>query len=88
MDTHFLRQAILLLLCGLLPLTAFAAEPGIVINEDDSHFFASRTADDMTLAGLNAFVDQYAGTKLSHLFLCPNAMRASFKSYTIVTIRA
>jgi hypothetical protein len=34
----------------------------------------------MTLEGLNAFVDQYAGTKVTHLFLCPNAMKASFRS--------
>ena len=55
---------------------------GLVINEDNSHFFASRSADDMTLEGLHQFVDQYAGTKVSHLFLCPNAMRASFDSTT------
>ena len=47
-----------------------------MINEDNSHFFGTRQADDMTLEGLHAFVDQYAGTEASHLFLCPNAMRA------------
>ncbi|HNR31706.1 MAG TPA: hypothetical protein PKI11_12530 [Candidatus Hydrogenedentes bacterium] len=59
---------------------AAAPEPGLVINEDDSHFFGSRSADQMSIEGLNAFVDQYAGTKVSHLFLCPNAMKASFRS--------
>jgi len=34
----------------------------------------------MTLAGLHAFVDQYAGSAVTHLFLCPNSMRASFRS--------
>ena len=62
------------------------AEPGqplgLVINEDNSHFFGSRSPDAMTLEGLHQFVDQYAGTKVSHLFLCPNAMRASFNSKT------
>ncbi len=53
---------------------------GLVINEDNSHFFGSRAADDMTIEGLHQFVDQYADTQVSHLFLCPNAMRASFKS--------
>lgn len=53
-----------------------------VINEDDSHFFGSRQPDQMTLAGLQAFIDQYAGTTVTHLFLCPNAMRASFRSRT------
>jgi len=53
-----------------------------VINEDDSHFFGTRQPDQMNLAGLQAFVDQYAGTTVTHLFLCPNAMRASFRSRT------
>ena len=52
----------------------------LVINEDNSHFFGSRKPEDMTLAGLHAFVDQYANSAVTHLFLCPNAMRASFRS--------
>jgi len=52
----------------------------LVINEDNSHFFGTRKPEDMTLAGLQAFIDQYAGSKVTHLFLCPNAMRASFRS--------
>lgn len=56
------------------------AAPGLALNEDDSHFYGFRTADEMSMEGLNAFVDQYAGTKVSHLFLCPNAMKASFRS--------
>lgn len=51
-----------------------------VINEDNSHFFASRTPDQMTVDGLNAFVDQYADTKVTHLFLNPNASRANFSN--------
>jgi len=54
----------------------------LVLNEDDSHFFGTRKPEDMTLAGLRAFVDQYAGSAVTHLFLCPNAMRASFRSRT------
>lgn len=53
---------------------------GLIINEDDSHFFGTRTSDQMTLDGLQAFVDQYANTNVSHLFLCPNAMKASYRS--------
>ncbi len=59
-----------------------AAPLGLVINEDNSHFFGTRPAEQMTTEGLNAFVDQYAGTKVNHLFLNPNAMRASFRSGT------
>ena len=54
--------------------------PTLILNEDDSHFFGSRSAEQMNLEGLHAFVDQYANTKVSHLFLCPNAMKASHRS--------
>ena len=53
---------------------------GLAINEDNSHFFGSRSADEMTLEGLHAFVDQYASTRVTDLFLCPNAMRTSYRS--------
>ncbi len=59
---------------------AVESHTGLAINEDDSHFFGSRFPEQMTLEGLHAFVDQYANTKVSHLFLCPNAMKASFRS--------
>ena len=51
----------------------------LVINEDNSHFFGTREPQDMTPAGLHAFVDQYAGSAVTHLFLNANAMRASFR---------
>ncbi|HNS22853.1 MAG TPA: hypothetical protein PKH24_20305 [Sedimentisphaerales bacterium] len=71
-------------------VSAYAAAEGrmpalhnaLIINEDDSHFFSSRQADAMNREGLDAFIDQYAGTAVTHLFLCPNAMRASFRSRT------
>ena len=53
---------------------------GLAFNEDNSHFFGSRPPSQMTREGLHAFVDQYAGTSVSHLLLCPNAMRASYDS--------
>ncbi|MCU0962836.1 MAG: hypothetical protein MUF48_22295 [Pirellulaceae bacterium] len=61
---------------------AVRARGVLVLNEDNSHFFGTRRADDMTLKGLQAFVDQYADSAVTHLFLCPNAMRASFRSRT------
>jgi hypothetical protein len=69
-------------LAMLLFGTCSAEESRLAINEDNSHFFGTRSAEDMTLEGLHAFVDQYANTGVSHLFLCPNAMRASFRSKT------
>jgi len=59
-----------------------ALREALIINEDNSHFFGSREAEEMTREGLKAFVDQYADTAVTHLFLCPNAMRASFCSRT------
>ena len=56
------------------------SENMLIINEDNSHFFASRTPEQMTLDGLNAFIDQYAETSVTHLFLCPNASRANFSN--------
>lgn len=56
--------------------------PVLIINEDNSHFFGTRPPEKMTLAGLHELIDQYAGTAVTHLFLCPNAMKASFRSRT------
>ncbi len=53
---------------------------GLAVNEDNSHFFGYRPADRMNLANLQAFVDQYAGTQVSQLVLCPNSMRTSYRS--------
>lgn len=63
-------------------VVAASLRGAFVINEDNSHFFGSRPPEAMNLAGLHAFVDQYAGTKVTHLFLSPNSMRASFRSRT------
>jgi len=80
----YFREAIVAAFAVLILMSAcraMAAGPlGFVINEDNSHFYGSRTADDMTIEGLHAWVDQYDGTHVSHLFLCPNAMRASYRS--------
>jgi hypothetical protein len=56
------------------------AKAGLIFNEDESHFFGSRSAEEMTLEGLHASIDQYANTAVSELFLCPNAMKASYRS--------
>lgn len=80
---NFVLLSILYLaITAFAPYSAQAAEPGLIINEDNSHFFTTRTAEEMTIEGLHAFVDQYADTKVSHLFLSPNSMKASFASTT------
>ena len=55
-------------------------KPLLILNEDDSHFYGTRSAGQMNVEGLRAFVDQYAHTAVTHLFLCPNAMKASHRS--------
>jgi hypothetical protein len=85
MMSSLLRVIVIAALLAGVSFASWAAETpkpalGLVINEDDSHFFGSRSADDMSVAGLNAFVDQYADTKVTHLFLCPNAMKASYRN--------
>jgi len=59
-----------------------SAKEIFVINEDDSHFYGSRRPEQMNLDGLNAFIDQYANTRVTHLFLCPNSQCADFRSKT------
>ncbi|MDX9973631.1 MAG: hypothetical protein RBU21_11660, partial [FCB group bacterium] len=70
--------------CGLLfagiAVAEEASKPPLIINEDNSHFYMFRSADEMTVDGLNAFVDQYANTQVTHLFLNASAMRTSYDS--------
>ena len=81
---HGVVRTALLSACACLAISGWAAArsqaPTLIINEDDSHFFGSRSAEQMTTEGLRAFVDQYANTAVTHLFLCPNAMKASYRS--------
>ena len=81
------RQAIPRLRSGLLfvLLTATsvsAAEPILAINEDNGHFFGYHKREEMNIRGLHKWVDQYANGAVTHLFICPNAMRATFRSKT------
>ncbi len=77
----FLALALVAIAAACNSLTsASVAKSILILNEDDSHFFGSRSAEQMNLEGLYAFVDQYANTAVTHLFLCPNAMKASHRS--------
>jgi hypothetical protein len=53
---------------------------GIALNEDDSHYFFTRAGQTLDAAKVDSWVDQYAGTAVKELMLCPNAMRASYGS--------
>lgn len=52
----------------------------MILNIDNTHFFISRKAEDVTEEEINRFIDQYAGTQVSQLLFSINAMRASYDS--------
>ncbi len=54
--------------------------PGIILNEDNSHFFGSRSPEEMTLSGLRTLVDSYSGRDVQQIVFCPNCMRTSYDS--------
>ena len=71
--------AFVLLLAGILMLPGriHAAEDpveplGIVINEDNSHFYTSHTKGDTTPEGLHAFVDQYGESTIRESAMQPS----------------
>ena len=52
----------------------------LALNEDNSHFFGTRAGRPVATATVDALVDQYAGTQVSHLLFSPNCMRTSYGS--------
>ncbi len=54
----------------------------ISLNEDSANFFINHPTEDMNIAGLDAWVDQYAGTQVRELVLNTNCQRSSFNSKT------
>ena len=53
---------------------------GIALNEDNSHYFATRAGQALDAETVAAWVDQYADTQVLELMLCPSAMRTSYGS--------
>ena len=52
----------------------------IVLNEDSSHFFCWHQPEEMNVAGLDAWLDQYADTQIGELVFNVNAQRSSVAS--------
>ena len=53
----------------------------LLLNEDNSHFFSSRSKEEMTIEGLHRLIDHYVDqTQVKQLLLSPNSMCASFAS--------
>jgi len=53
---------------------------GISLNYDNSHFFCWHPVEEMNAAGVDAWVDQFAGTEVDRIFFCPNSQRSSVAS--------
>jgi len=53
---------------------------GIALNEDNSHYFSTRAGQRLDAERVASWVDQYAGTQVMELLLCPNCMRTSYDS--------
>lgn len=59
---------------------------GIALNEDNSHFFYSRSPHQMTAEGVDAWVDTYLDTQVRELMLCTTCMRTNVPSQARQTI--
>ncbi len=57
-----------------------STRPGIALNEDNSHFYFTRAGRTLDAAAVDSLIDQYAGTQIRELMLCPNSMRTSYAS--------
>lgn len=56
-----------------------AQQPMLIVNEDNDHYFKQK-AELMTQSDLEAYIDQFARTKVTHFFMCPNGQRTSYRS--------
>jgi hypothetical protein len=60
---------------------ATTAKPGgISLNYDDSSFFSWHPLDEMNAAGVDAWVDQFAGTQVDQLLFCLSSQRSDVAS--------
>lgn len=59
---------------------------GISLNYDNSHFFSWHPPEEMTAAGVDAWVDQFVGTEVDELLFCPNSQRSSVASNARQTV--
>lgn len=53
---------------------------GISLNYDDSSFYSTHPLHQMNAAGVDAWVDQFAGTEIGRLLFCPSSQRSDVSS--------
>ncbi|MDO5581979.1 MAG: hypothetical protein Q4G69_12690 [Planctomycetia bacterium] len=61
------------------PISENRSQFPLMINEDNDHYF-KKSSSKMNTADLQAFIDQFAGTKVTHILFCPNGQRTSYRS--------
>ena len=62
------------------PSPESAPSRGLIINWDCTEWFMTRPPAEMTVAGLQALVDQYVGTQVSSIFFNPTSQRTAYAS--------
>ena len=76
----FFMLILTLFICGYASAWAAEKSPGLILNEDCSHFFFQRPPEKMTIEGLHELVDKYSDGQVSHLFFNVNGMKTSYRS--------
>ena len=66
------------ILCGMA-CTCQAQRPMLIINEDNDHYF-KKSSEYMTVPALQAYLDPFAASRVTHFFMCPNGQRTSYRS--------
>ena len=69
-----------ILLAAASAVNAAARSRVVAVNEDNDHYFHLRGPEDMTVAALEAYVDSFAGGKVTHFVMCPSGQRTSYDS--------
>jgi len=70
----------LILFCAAVAALSAAAQPIVVLNEDNDRYFYVCGEAGLTVTGLEAYVDRIAGGKITHFFMCPSGQRTSYDS--------
>ena len=83
----FIVGALSLLCAAALPFLAAFASPILVVNEDNSAYFSQRKyGGGLNEAGLRDYVRELAaGRRMTHFFMCPNAMCVNVESQVMTT---
>lgn len=76
----FLMFGLCFLGLGFGSTELFAEKPLFMINEDCGRYFKKNPQEKMNIEDLQAFVDQFENTKVTHLIFNPNAQRTAYRS--------